>query len=360
MRGRSRGFTLIELLVVIAIIGILAAMVFPVFARAREAARKAVCLSNVKNIAIAIQMYLGDYDDTLPPSEKRPEVIDYFNTGPGGDMGSRSDCLGKLHETQPFLKGPVILDEYVRNRDVWRCPSAKTINAAQFIIPNHHPGGWYQYMMDHEGEWGRAAGLGPCNRGWPTGWGGTVTDSIAQQAMGGPETGAFEHEIIVNFSLRYESMKLNEVQDPVKFVMVCDGGTRADIVLGATLAYPDLCILGCAGDPCWEADWENCPWTVDCGAHKEYKTDPQLRKRFARHLGGSNIGFLDGHASWHNAEWILSECPRRTCGCWGGSCVNGALDGIAVCYPTSAYGSPENGVAPGECPSLACGQPCLY
>ena len=54
MRRRYRGFTLIELLVVIAIIGILAAMVFPVFARARESARKAVCLSNVKNIALAI------------------------------------------------------------------------------------------------------------------------------------------------------------------------------------------------------------------------------------------------------------------------------------------------------------------
>ena len=58
-----KGFTLIELLVVIAIIGILASMVFPVFARARESARKAVCLSNVKNIALAVQMYLADNND---------------------------------------------------------------------------------------------------------------------------------------------------------------------------------------------------------------------------------------------------------------------------------------------------------
>ena len=78
MGTRRRGFTLIELLVVIAIIGILAAMVFPVFARARESARKAVCLSNVKNIALAIQMYLSDYSDTLPPSEHRQEVLDFF------------------------------------------------------------------------------------------------------------------------------------------------------------------------------------------------------------------------------------------------------------------------------------------
>jgi len=80
MRRVGRGFTLIELLVVIAIIGILAAMVFPVFARARESARKAVCLSNVKNIALAIQMYLADNNDTLPPNEHRPEVINYFES----------------------------------------------------------------------------------------------------------------------------------------------------------------------------------------------------------------------------------------------------------------------------------------
>ena len=66
-KERRKGFTLIELLVVIAIIGILAAMVFPVFARARESARKVVCLSNVKNLALAMQMYLNDNNDTFPP-----------------------------------------------------------------------------------------------------------------------------------------------------------------------------------------------------------------------------------------------------------------------------------------------------
>jgi prepilin-type N-terminal cleavage/methylation domain-containing protein len=63
---RSRGFTLIELLVVIAIIAILAAILFPVFARAREAARKATCISNVKQITLAAIMYAQDYDEVLP------------------------------------------------------------------------------------------------------------------------------------------------------------------------------------------------------------------------------------------------------------------------------------------------------
>ena len=64
----KRGFTLIELLVVIAIIAILAAILFPVFARAREAARKTTCLSNLKEIDLAVQMYVEDYDEVFPSS----------------------------------------------------------------------------------------------------------------------------------------------------------------------------------------------------------------------------------------------------------------------------------------------------
>jgi len=62
----KKGFTLIELLVVIAIIAILAAILFPVFAKAREKARQSSCLSNVKQICTAVLMYAQDYDDRLP------------------------------------------------------------------------------------------------------------------------------------------------------------------------------------------------------------------------------------------------------------------------------------------------------
>src|SRR5437870_12262848 len=63
------GFTLIELLVVIAIIAILAAILFPVFAQAREKARQTGCLSNTKQIGTAVNMYLQDYDETFPFSD---------------------------------------------------------------------------------------------------------------------------------------------------------------------------------------------------------------------------------------------------------------------------------------------------
>ena len=71
---RRHGFTLIELLVVIAIIAILAAILFPVFARAREKARQSSCLSNIKQLGIAVQMYCQDYDEMLPKYDLGPAV----------------------------------------------------------------------------------------------------------------------------------------------------------------------------------------------------------------------------------------------------------------------------------------------
>jgi prepilin-type N-terminal cleavage/methylation domain-containing protein/prepilin-type processing-associated H-X9-DG protein len=71
IRAHRRGFTLIELLVVIAIIAILAAILFPVFAQAREKARQAVCLSNLKQLGTAIMLYAQDYGETYP-------IYDYF------------------------------------------------------------------------------------------------------------------------------------------------------------------------------------------------------------------------------------------------------------------------------------------
>ena len=65
-RVRKSGFTLIELLVVIAIIAILAAILFPVFAQARETARKTSCLSNLKQLGLSVMMYVQDYDETYP------------------------------------------------------------------------------------------------------------------------------------------------------------------------------------------------------------------------------------------------------------------------------------------------------
>src|SRR6476469_4771747 len=75
------GFTLIELLVVIAIIALLAAILFPVFAQAREKARRTSCLANVKQISAAFQMYLQDYDERFPSSVTERDANDTARFG---------------------------------------------------------------------------------------------------------------------------------------------------------------------------------------------------------------------------------------------------------------------------------------
>ncbi|MBX3111978.1 MAG: prepilin-type N-terminal cleavage/methylation domain-containing protein [Fimbriimonadaceae bacterium] len=74
---RPRAFTLIELLVVIAIIAVLAAILFPVFARAKEAAKKAACLSNLKQLGLAFQLYMDDNDDRMPDRRDLKESLGY-------------------------------------------------------------------------------------------------------------------------------------------------------------------------------------------------------------------------------------------------------------------------------------------
>ena len=77
LKNKKQGFTLIELLVVIAIIAILAAILFPVFAQAREKARQTNCLSNCKQLGTALQLYTDDYDETIKEDfEDIPEDIE--------------------------------------------------------------------------------------------------------------------------------------------------------------------------------------------------------------------------------------------------------------------------------------------
>lgn len=94
--SRQMGFTLIELLVVIAIIAILAAILFPVFARARESARTTACLSNLKQLGLACHMYASDYDEFFPCDN---------------------------HACNPHVRLVRQLDPYVKNRHVFYCPS---------------------------------------------------------------------------------------------------------------------------------------------------------------------------------------------------------------------------------------------
>ena len=115
-----RGFTLIELLVVIAIIAILAAILFPVFARARDKARQASCTSNLKQIGLAAMMYVNDYDEIFPP-----HYTYWF-----GDSNIR--LLGYYD----------LLSPYTMNEQIYVCPSGRwTSTSRRPGLPE--PSGFY-------------------------------------------------------------------------------------------------------------------------------------------------------------------------------------------------------------------------
>ena len=121
-----RGFTLIELLVVIAIIAILASILFPVFARAREKARQTSCLSNLKQLSLAALMYTQDYDEMMFPSWE----------GPAAYPGS--------------YQWPQLLYPYTRNWQLFICPSD---NAENIVTNAGAPGSSLSYA-DNVGYWG--------------------------------------------------------------------------------------------------------------------------------------------------------------------------------------------------------------
>jgi prepilin-type N-terminal cleavage/methylation domain-containing protein/prepilin-type processing-associated H-X9-DG protein len=104
---KMTGFTLIELLVVIAIIAILAAILFPVFARARENARRASCQSNLKQIGLGVMQYTQDYDEKMPPT-----ATSNTTPYPTNDAASNGTWLW-MHEIFP----------YVKSNQLFVCPS---------------------------------------------------------------------------------------------------------------------------------------------------------------------------------------------------------------------------------------------
>ncbi len=111
---RNPGFTLIELLVVIAIIAILAAILFPVFAQARESARISACLSNIKQIGLAWNMYSQDYDETMPLSRS----VGYPDRG-GDDCAYRAPG----NAAAPKINWRTEVQPYIKNKQIYQCPS---------------------------------------------------------------------------------------------------------------------------------------------------------------------------------------------------------------------------------------------
>jgi len=145
MRSRH-GFTLIELLVVIAIIAILAAILFPVFAKARAKARQSSCLSNIKQIGLGVLQYAQDYDETLPGI--------WWNTGNATRPinGWPSENIGT------YINWAEKIVPYIKNAQIFQCPDLILTSATQMSYNSFPTAYIFNYSLNVDQSQGRSLG----------------------------------------------------------------------------------------------------------------------------------------------------------------------------------------------------------
>jgi len=259
-RYEKHGFTLIELLVVIAIIAILAAILFPVFAQAREKARQASCLSNLKQLGTATTMYISDYDESFPVWGWDTE-----QTGPRPD--------GTLYTGKVIW--PILYMPYIKNAAVFTCSSDHYIGTG--VCKTVSPGScsWSKPFPDSYGTNLRLHRASDPNPG-QTGYGGTPARLASITAPADTYWIADEAR-----------------QHPIGFEsgFVCNEGKWP--VYGVDrIRFPEGVSPPCSGGYAMPADINNPDAST-------------------RHLGGENIAYADGHAKWDRWQNILWQktCP---------------------------------------------------
>jgi prepilin-type N-terminal cleavage/methylation domain-containing protein/prepilin-type processing-associated H-X9-DG protein len=159
LKSLFKGFTLIELLVVVAIIAILAAILFPVFARARENARRASCQSNLKQIGLGIMQYTQDYDEKYPMSQTTTDV--FWSEGPLNPY-VKMDANSGIYvcpssSPHPNTRG----SSYAPNLSVMRNGGASGMSMSQIEAPAQ------RVLMIERGLQGATGGAGTYTFNWP-------------------------------------------------------------------------------------------------------------------------------------------------------------------------------------------------
>jgi prepilin-type N-terminal cleavage/methylation domain-containing protein/prepilin-type processing-associated H-X9-DG protein len=270
--GKSSGFTLIELLVVIAIIAILAAILFPVFAQAREKARQTSCLSNTKQIGLALMQYTQDYDETLPCYD-----------------GGLFTAVYSVGEYFPAWAQQVY--PYMKNEGVLGCPSARKQGAADFTcvppLTGRASSVFSQKCVNTGGRWQPAANSGSL--------------LVPQYQLG-------VNEYVVMYTA------IGVARDPVYLIYKYTADRAAKPVSLAKVGRPaDLPFVADSTFTIFptmdRVMYSNYPgdfwggWPTAAGAGR-------AKPEWARHSGGSNILYCDGHAKWAN-QMAMDYDPAR-------------------------------------------------
>jgi len=282
-RRAKYGFTLIELLVVIAIIAILAAILFPVFAQAREKARQTSCLSNEKQIGTAVKMYIQDYDEQ--------NMFHWYGPIPVSPSGPFISLPGGVFQTWMEVVNP-----YVKNAQVWMCPSApKTLTAFTNSCAGANLASTYvwpsTFMYSY---WGtpfiQTTGV----------FGGVPAYSNAQNSGG--------------CGLPWSACSSIEMTNsPAESFFLEEGYYGAYPVTQANPGYSYVSTFGSA------CTYGPNGYFVPVGG-----PDRTIDQKFTRHTGGMVVLYGDSHAKWINARRFFSDQSAVTQGAYAG-------------YPKSPY-----------------------
>ncbi len=234
-RRATAGFTLIELLVVIAIIAILAAILFPVFAQAREKARAISCLSNQKQIGLAFMQYVQDYDET------------FFPFGWNGNDANQADPAGN----EMFWTD--ILFTYTKSKGIYACPNNGS-EEQNFGVKGYYPPGGVDPNQRYQSSYALNEPLFNQDRAKMEG------DQVVPTPLANIASPA---EVVLTGEGRYVMSWHSCQRDPgaTKYTAYWNQSTK---------------------------DWGYGDLTGDLG---NLKTTP-------RHTGGTNFSFTDGHAKW--------------------------------------------------------------
>ncbi|WP_394795833.1 DUF1559 domain-containing protein [Armatimonas sp.] len=299
---QKRAFTLIELLVVIAIIAILAAILFPVFAQAREKARQTSCLSNQKQIGLGVMQYVQDYDETYPTAYYYKNNTATTNGGSAG---------GYVHIS-------VLINPYLKNEQVWVCPS----DATKGIAPDNAPcANWTDIATPGcEAQVPRLSYIPnssviPRKRGPQD-----APNVVSLAAVDAPadviaigEMTDFLNCIQLGSTGQGNNERRNKSHRPVNVIMRSAGGGawNGQNVADATGPIFALTLAQAQGPLGWGGPADSRGITDPAGC-RGTMADTGYHVRFmspGRHAGGSNYMFADGHAKWHRFNDTIN--PNR-------------------------------------------------